>query len=169
MMQQLIAYRNDRNDPIASFQVPSFCTGVTHSFFRQLKNNIFSTNWLVFSTCFYTSSFVSFLYLILHEPAWARTLGTFWRLWCRGFQSATINTRLIITGTTFEKKLFPFRKSTSTTVSATFHIIWGPWPCNSPRVERKFETRAHFRVCPRFYLSRDSQTFQSLWLHREWF
>jgi len=73
-----IFLRLDRNDPTASF--PSFLAWVIFSFFWKFKNSIFWT-WLDFSTFCVTSWFVSFLYLFLRAPA--RTLGTFWCLWCR--------------------------------------------------------------------------------------
>ena len=44
--------------------------------------------------------FVSFLYLF--RRALARTLGTFWHLWCRDFQPVTIETRINHTRTTFK-------------------------------------------------------------------
>jgi len=42
--------RFDQNDPTASFL--SFLAWVTHDFFRNLRNDIFVTNWLVFLTFF---------------------------------------------------------------------------------------------------------------------
>ena len=75
-----------RNDPKASF--PAFLSHTSvlpevqkwrflHKLIRFLK----------VADKYFTNLSVSFLYLILRTPA--RTLGTFWRLWCLGFQPAT--------------------------------------------------------------------------------
>jgi len=41
------------------------------------------------------------LYLFLRAPV--RMLGTFWCLWCRGFQPANVQTTIDYTRTTFKK------------------------------------------------------------------
>lgn len=98
-MQQLIA--RNRNNPTWFF-----------------PEDVFHTNRLIVSTNQLDKLGCLFKFLV-PLSARASAHAVFWCLWCRGFQSPPIKTQrtIIIPGQQLVSKWFPFRRSTSSTVS----------------------------------------------------